>query len=48
VDTAAQLLGINASRVRHDPQRWDGERIGGENGQAWMIPAAAVRRVAGL
>ena len=48
VETAAQLLGIKARTVARNAQRWGGERVGGENGQAWMIPAAAVRKVAGL
>jgi hypothetical protein len=48
VETAARLLGLKERTVRRHPQRWDGEQVGGENGQAWMIPAAAVRRVAGL
>jgi hypothetical protein len=48
VDTAARLLGLKVRTVARNPQRWDGERLGGDNGQAWMIPAAAVRKVAGL
>ena len=48
VERAADLLGINPRTVRRNATRWHGERIGGENGQAWMIPAAAVRQVAGL
>jgi hypothetical protein len=48
VPTAANLLGLNESTVRRNAPRWDGEKIGGESGHAWMIPAAAVRKVAGL
>jgi hypothetical protein len=48
VPTAANLLGLNERTVLRNAPRWDGEKIGGESGRAWMIPAAAVRKVAGL
>jgi len=48
VPTAANLLGINERTVLRHAARWDGEKIGGDSGRAWMIPAATVRRVAGL
>jgi hypothetical protein len=48
VEQAANLLGLNERTVLRNAPRWDGEKIGGESGRAWMIPAAAVRKVAGL
>ena len=48
VPTAANLLGVNERTVLRHAARWDGEKIGGDSGRAWMIPASAVRRVAGL
>jgi hypothetical protein len=47
-DQAAHLLGLKPYTVARHAKRWGGERLGGPNGQAWMIPAAAVRTVAGL
>lgn len=47
-EQAAHLMGLKARTVARNAKRWGGEQIGGENGQAWMIPAAAVREIAGL
>jgi hypothetical protein len=48
VDEAARFLGIKPATVKRHAREFGGRKFGGDTGQAWVIPQATVRRLAGL